>query len=58
MLRGQKERAYRQFIAPINCQGVKVTPLFEAAILVFTALLSLKRPRQLNLVVMRHGSIS
>lgn len=29
VLRGQEEQAYRQFIAPINCQGVKVTPLFE-----------------------------
>jgi len=27
--RGQEEQAYRQFIAPINCLGVKVTPLFE-----------------------------
>lgn len=29
VLRGQEEHAYRQFIAPINCQGVQVTPLFE-----------------------------
>ncbi len=29
VLRGQEEQAYRQFIAPINCQGVQVTPLFE-----------------------------
>ncbi len=29
VLRGQEEQAYRQFIAPINCQGVNVTPLFE-----------------------------
>jgi len=29
VLRGQEEQAYQQFIAPINCQGVKVTPLFE-----------------------------
>ncbi len=29
VLRGQEEQAFRQFIAPINCQGVQVTPLFE-----------------------------
>jgi nucleotide-binding universal stress UspA family protein len=29
VLRGEEEQAYRKFIAPINCQGVKVTPLFE-----------------------------
>jgi len=26
--RGQEEQAYREFIAPINCLGVQVTPLF------------------------------
>jgi sulfate permease, SulP family len=29
VLRGQEEQTYRQFIAPINCQGIKVRPLFE-----------------------------
>jgi nucleotide-binding universal stress UspA family protein len=29
VLRGEEEKAYQDFIAPINCQGVKVTPLFE-----------------------------
>lgn len=29
VLRGQEEEAYRRFIAPINCQGVTITPLFE-----------------------------
>ncbi|MBK5290709.1 MAG: universal stress protein, partial [Acidobacteriia bacterium] len=29
VLRGEEEQAYREFIAPINCQGVNVTPLFE-----------------------------
>ena len=29
VLRGQEEEAYRHFIAPINTQGVTVTPLFE-----------------------------
>ncbi len=29
VLRGQEEQAYRQFIAPINCLGVEVTPHFE-----------------------------
>lgn len=29
VVRGQEEQAYKQFIAPINCLGVQVTPLFE-----------------------------
>jgi nucleotide-binding universal stress UspA family protein len=32
VLRGQEKQAYQQFIAPINCQGVKVTPLFEEGV--------------------------
>ena len=28
IVRGQEEAAYRQFIAPIDCRGVNVTPLF------------------------------
>ena len=29
VIRGHEREAFQQFIAPINCQGVKVTPLFE-----------------------------
>ncbi len=29
VLRGQEEQSYRQFVAPIDCCGVRVTPLFE-----------------------------
>jgi nucleotide-binding universal stress UspA family protein len=29
VLRGQEEHAYRKFVAPVNCQGVKVRPVFE-----------------------------
>ena len=29
VLRGQEEDVYRQFIAPIDCHGVRVKPLFE-----------------------------
>lgn len=29
VLRGEEEQAFRQFIGPINCQGVEVTPWFE-----------------------------
>ena len=29
VLRGQEEEAWRKFIAPIDCQGVSVTPIFE-----------------------------
>jgi len=29
VLRGQEEEAWQKFIAPIDCQGVAVTPLFE-----------------------------
>jgi nucleotide-binding universal stress UspA family protein len=29
VLRGQEEEAWRKFIAPIDCQGVTVTPIFE-----------------------------
>ncbi len=32
VLRGEEAQAYRQFIAPINCQGVQVTPLFEEGV--------------------------
>lgn len=28
IVRGQEEDAYRQFMAPIDCRGVKMTPLF------------------------------
>jgi SulP family sulfate permease len=29
VLRGEEAEAYRKFIAPLDCQGVTVTPLFE-----------------------------
>ena len=29
VLRGEEEEAWRKFIAPIDCQGVSVTPIFE-----------------------------
>jgi sulfate permease, SulP family len=29
VLRGREREAYQQFVAPINCQGVPVQPLFE-----------------------------
>ena len=29
VLRGQEAEAYEKFVAPIDCQGVRVTPLFE-----------------------------
>ena len=32
MLRGQEEQAYREFIVPINCQGVQVTPLIKEGV--------------------------
>jgi nucleotide-binding universal stress UspA family protein len=29
VLQGDEEEAFRRFMAPIDCQGVRVTPLFE-----------------------------
>ena len=29
VLRGQEEQSYRQFVVPIDCCGMRVTPIFE-----------------------------
>jgi nucleotide-binding universal stress UspA family protein len=47
VLRGQEEQTFRQFIAPINCHGVKVTPLFEEGANV---------AHVINRVAQRHGA--
>jgi nucleotide-binding universal stress UspA family protein len=52
VLRGQEEQAYRQFIAPINCQGVTVTPLFEESANVAHAIGRVATQHGVDLIVM------
>jgi nucleotide-binding universal stress UspA family protein len=52
VLRGQEEQAYRQFIAPINLQGVKVTPLFEEGANVANAIVRTIERHNVDLIVM------
>ena len=52
VLRGQEEQAYKQFISPINCQGVKVTPLFEEGVNVAHAIGRLAKQHDVDLIVM------
>jgi nucleotide-binding universal stress UspA family protein len=51
VLRGEEERAYRQFIAPINCHGVKVAPLFEEGVNVAHAIARVAESRDVDLIV-------
>lgn len=52
VLRGQEEQAYQQFIAPINCQGVQVTPLFEECANVGHAIGRVAEKHGVDLIVM------
>lgn len=52
VLRGQEEQAYRQFIAPIDLQGVKVTPLFEEGANVAHAIGRVAEGQGADLIVM------
>ena len=52
VLRGQEEQAYRQFIDPINSQGVKVTPLFEEGASVANVIARAVEQHNVDLIVM------
>jgi nucleotide-binding universal stress UspA family protein len=52
VIRGQEEQAYRQFIAPINCQGVTVTPLIEEGANVAHVIGRVAEQRGVDLIVM------
>ena len=52
VLRGQEEQAYQQFVAPINCQGVKLTPLFEEGANVANAIARAAEQHNVDLIVM------
>ena len=52
VLRGQEAEAYRRFVAPIDCQGVRVTPAFEEAANVAHAINRVAAQRGCDLVVM------
>ncbi len=52
VLRGQEEQMYRQFIAPINCQGAKVTPLIEEGVNVAHVIARAVERHGIDLIVM------
>jgi sulfate permease, SulP family len=52
VLRGHEEQAYRQFIAPINCQGVTVTPIFEESVNVPRTIAAVAERHDVDLIVM------
>jgi sulfate permease, SulP family len=52
VLRGQEQQAYRQFVAPIDCQGVTVTPLFEEGPHIASVIARVAERHQADLIVM------
>lgn len=52
VLRGHEEEAWRKFIAPIDCQGVAVTPLFEESANVASAIGRVAEREGADLIVM------
>lgn len=52
ILRGEEAQAYGQFMAPINCRGVKVKPLFEEGIDVAQIILRVAERERADLIVM------
>ncbi len=52
VLRGQEQQAYRQFMAPINCQGVEVTPGFEEGVNVAHVISRVAERYEIDLIVM------
>ena len=52
VMRGQEQQTYRQFIAPINCQGVKVKPLFEEGVNVAQVIGRVVEQHHVDLIVM------
>ena len=52
VLRGEEEQAYQKFIAPINCQGVKITPLIEPGVNVGHVISRTAEQQGVDLIVM------
>jgi nucleotide-binding universal stress UspA family protein len=52
VLRGQEEQTYRKFVAGINCQGVKVRPVFEEGAHVGHAIGQVAEEQGVDLIVM------
>lgn len=52
ILRGREKEAYDQFLAPLNCQGVKVTPLFVESANVAHAIIRAAAEHAADLIVM------
>lgn len=52
VVRGQEQKAYRQFLAPIDCQGVKINPLFEEGANVAHVIARAVERHNVDLVVM------
>lgn len=52
VLRGHEEQTFRKFIAPINCQGVTVTPIFEEGVNVARTIASVADRHDIDLIVM------
>lgn len=52
VLREEKEQEYRQFIAPVSCPNVKLTPLFEEGLNVAHVIGRVATQRDVDLIVM------
>ena len=52
MLLGQREEAFEQFIAPIDCHAVAVTPIFEEGTNVAHTIHRVAREQKVDLKVM------
>jgi nucleotide-binding universal stress UspA family protein len=52
VLRGREDDAFRRFLAPINCQGVRVVPAFEEGANVPHVILRAAKKQQADLIVM------
>lgn len=52
VVRGEEQEAYRQFIAPIDCKAVRVTPLFEEGANVAHVILRTAEKHGVDLIVM------
>jgi nucleotide-binding universal stress UspA family protein len=52
VLRGEEAAAYRRFVAPIDCKGVRITPLFEESANVPHAIQRVAERERVDLIVM------
>lgn len=52
VLRGEEEDAYRKFISPIDCQGVKILPIFQEGANVANAIKRAANEQSADLIIM------